>query len=275
VTTATEKTPIDLEALKARQQATWASGNYSAVATRIAIIAERLADTADLHAGSRVLDVATGDGNAAIAAARRGCEVVGIDYVPGLVEHGRLRAGIEGLEVTLLEGDAEALAFPDASFDAVTSVVGVMFAANQTRAAAELLRVVRPGGSIALASWTPTGYVGEMFRTTAAHVPSPSGAPSPFRWGTEEGLTELLGDGISSLDVREQTYTFRYRSAEEFVEYFRTWYGPTLKAFASLDAEGQSALESDLVDLARRHDRAPDGSLAVDAAYLEAVAIRS
>jgi ubiquinone/menaquinone biosynthesis C-methylase UbiE len=275
MTTATEKTPIDLEALKARQQATWTSGNYSVVATRIANIAERLVDAADLHAGWRVLDVATGDGNAAIAAARRGCEVVGIDYVPGLVEHGRLRAGIEGLDVTLLEGDAEALAFPDASFDAVTSVVGVMFAADQGRAASELLRVCRPGGTIALASWTPTGYVGEMFRTTAAHVPPAAGTPSPFRWGTEEGLKELLGSGISSLDVQERTYTFRYKSAEEFVSYFRTWYGPTLKAFEALDDAGRSALEADLVDLARRNDRGPEGSLAVDATYLEAVAIRS
>jgi ubiquinone/menaquinone biosynthesis C-methylase UbiE len=271
----TEKTPIDLEALKARQQATWASGNYSAVATRIANIAERLVDAADLHAGWRVLDVATGDGNAAIAAARRGCEVVGIDYVPGLVEHGRLRAGIEGLDVTFLEGDAEALAFPDASFDAVTSVVGVMFAADQGRAASELLRVCRPGGTIALASWTPTGYVGEMFRTTAAHVPPATGTPSPFHWGSEEGLKELLGSGISSLDVQERTYTFRYESAEEFVSYFRTWYGPTLKAFEALDDAAQSALEADLVGLARRNDRGPEGSLAVDATYLEAIAVRA
>jgi hypothetical protein len=150
-----------------------------------------------------------------------------------------------------------------------------MFAANQPRAAAELLRVTRPGGTIALASWTPTGYVGEMFRTTAAHVPSPSGAPSPFRWGTEEGLTELFGDAVSSLDVQEQTYTFRFTSAEEFVSFFRAWYGPTLKAFDSLDAEGQSALEAALVALARRHDRAPEGSFAVDATYLEAIATRS
>ena len=266
---------LDLGALKARQQAMWASGDYGAVASKIVNVAERLCDAADLHAGWRVLDVATGNGNVAIAAARRGCGVVGVDYVPALLDHGRLRAEVEGLDVTLLEGDAESLAFPDASFDAVTSVFGVMFAPDQPKAAAELLRVCRPGGTIGLVSWTPTGYIGEMFRTTATHVPPPAGAPSPFRWGTEDGLTELLGHGVSSLEVEERTFTFRYASAEDFVAYFRTWYGPTLKAFETLDEDGQSALESDLVELARRHDRGPDGSMAVDATYVEAIAIRA
>jgi SAM-dependent methyltransferase len=275
MTTTIDTPPIDLEVLKARQQKTWASGNFGAVAAKIVNVSEQLCDAADLHAGWRVLDVATGNGNAAIAAARHGCDVVGVDYVPALLEHGRIRAEAEGLELTLLEGDAESLPFPDASFDAVTSVFGVMFAPDQPQAARELLRVCRPAGTIALASWTPSGYIGEMFRTTAAHVPPPAGGPSPFRWGTEESLTELLGAAVSSLDVRERTYTFRYRSAEEFVSFFRTWYGPTLKAFESLDADGQAALESDLVDLARRHDRGPDGSLAVDATYLEAIAVRS
>ena len=271
---AVDRSSLDLGALKARQQAMWASGDFGVVASRIVNVAEGLCDAADLHAGWRVLDIATGNGNAALAAARRGSRAVGVDYVPALVEHGRVRAEVEGLEVELLEGDAEALPFPDGTFDAVTSVFGVMFAPDQARAAAELLRVCRPGGTVALASWTPTGFIGEMFRTTAAHVPPPPNAPSPFRWGTEEGLDELLGDAISSLEAQERTYTFRFASAEEFVDFFRTWYGPTLKAFESLDGDGQSALETALVELARRHDRGPDGALAVDAAYLEAIAIR-
>jgi SAM-dependent methyltransferase len=275
VTVAIDTPALDLDALKARQQAMWASGDFSAVAARIVSVAEQLCDAADLHAGWRVLDVATGSGNAALAAARRGAEAVGIDYVPTLVEHGRRRAGVEGLDVTLLDGDAEALPFPDASFDAVTSVFGVMFAPDQGRAAAELLRVCRPGGTIALASWTPSGFIGEMFRTTAAHVPPLAGAPSPFRWGVEEGLADLLDGGVSSLEVSERVYTFRFRSAEDFVGFFRTWYGPTLRAFESLDADGQSALETALVDLARRHNRATAGTLAVDATYVEAIAIRS
>jgi SAM-dependent methyltransferase len=275
VTVAIDTPALDLDALKARQQAMWASGDFSAVAARIVSVAEQLCDAADLHAGWRVLDVATGSGNAALAAARRGAEAVGIDYVPALVEHGRRRAGVEGVDVTLLDGDAEALPFPDASFDAVTSVFGVMFAPDQGRAAAELMRVCRPGGTIALASWTPSGFIGEMFRTTAAHVPPLAGAPSPFRWGVEEGLADLLDGGVSSLEVSERVYTFRFRSAEDFVGFFRTWYGPTLRAFEGLDADGQHALEAALVQLARHHDRGPDGSLAIDATYLEAIAIRS
>ncbi|MFN8185760.1 MAG: class I SAM-dependent methyltransferase [Gaiellales bacterium] len=270
-----DRTGLDLGAVKRRQQATWASGNYAAVGSRIASVAEQLADSADLRAGSLVLDVATGNGNAAIAAARRGCDVVGIDYVPGLLEHGRKRVEIEGLDVALLEGDAEELQFPDASFDVVTSVFGVMFAPDQQRAASELVRVCRPGGTIALASWTPDGYIGEFFRTTAGFASPPAGLASPFRWGTDDGLRELLGDGIAMLDVHERTYTFRFRSAEEFVEFFRTWYGPTLKAFESLDEAGRAGLEQALVELARRHNRHGEDALAVDAAYIEAIAIRS
>ena len=171
------------------------------MAARIVIVAEQLCDAADLHAGWRVLDVATGSGNAAIAAARLGCKAVGIDYVPALLERGRRRADAEGLAVELLEGDAEALPFPDASFDAVTSVFGSMFAPDHARTAAELLRVCRPGGTIALASWTPDGFIGELFRTVAAHVPPPAGVQSPLLWGTEAHLRELFGDGIASLEV--------------------------------------------------------------------------
>ena len=199
------------------------------------LVAEQLVDTADLRAGWHVLDVATGSGNAAIAAARLGCQAIGVDYVPSLLARGRERATAEGLDVALLEGDAEALPFPDRSFDAVTSVFGSMFAPDHAKAASELVRVTKPGGTIALASWTPTGFIGELFRTVAAHVPPPAGVRSPMLWGTREHLESLFGDRISSLEVTERDFTFRFRSAEEFVEFFRTWYGPTLKAFAALD----------------------------------------
>src|SRR5881396_1462296 len=205
--TTTEATPKpDLRAVKQRQQQTWASGDFAVVAARIVLVAEQLCDTADLHAGWRVLDVATGSGNAAIAAARLACTAVGVDYVPALLERGRERAAAEGLEVELVEGDAEALPFADASFDAVTSVFGSMFAPDHARTAAELLRVCRPGGTIALASWTPEGFIGELFRTVGAHVPPPAGVASPLLWGTEAHLRELLGAGIASLEVAERTF---------------------------------------------------------------------
>ena len=208
----------DLAAVKERQRQAWASGDFAVVAARIVLVAEQLCDTADLRAGWRVLDVATGSGNAAIAAARHGCTAVGVDYVPALLEAGRRRAAAEGLAVELLEGDAESLPFPDACFDAVTSVFGCMFAPDHARAAAELLRVCRPGGTIALAAWTPDGFIGELFRTVAAHVPPPAGVPSPMLWGTEAHLRELLGEGIAWLEVAERTFTFRFESAEDFVD---------------------------------------------------------
>jgi SAM-dependent methyltransferase len=264
----------DLDAVKQRQQQAWASGDFAVVAARIVLVAEQLCDTADLHAGWRVLDVATGSGNAAIAAARLGCTAVGVDYVPALLERGRLRAAAEGLPVELLEGDAESLPFPDASFDAVTSVFGSMFAPDHAKAAAELLRVCRPGGTIALASWTPEGFIGELFRTVAAHVAPPAGVASPMLWGTEGHLRELFGDGICWLEVAERTFTFRFTSAEEFVAFFRTWYGPTVKAFAALDdGPARQALELDLVQLARRYDRLGSDAIAIPATYTEAVAL--
>jgi SAM-dependent methyltransferase len=268
-----EPTKPDLGAIKQRQQQTWASGDYGAVGARIVLVAEQLCDTADLRAGWRVLDVATGSGNAAIAAARHGCTAVGVDYVPALLERGRARAAAEGLDVELLEGDAESLPFADDSFDAVTSVFGSMFAPDHARAAAELLRVSRPGGTIALASWTPDSFIGELFRTVGAHVPPPAGVQSPLLWGTEGHLRELFGDGIASLEVAERTFTFRFRSAEEFVAFFRRWYGPTLKAFAALEGAARDALEQDLVALARRFDRLGcDNAVAIPSTYIEAVA---
>jgi ubiquinone/menaquinone biosynthesis C-methylase UbiE len=264
---------IDLSAVKQRQQQAWASGDFHVVAARIMLVAEHLVDAADLHAGWRVLDVATGSGNAAIAAARLGCEAVGVDYVPSLLERGRERAAAEGLDVALLEGDAEALPFPDRSFDGVTSVFGSMFAPDHAEAAAELLRVCKPGGTIALASWTREGFIGELFRTVGAHVPPPAGVPSPMLWGTEAYLRDLFGDGIASLEVTERTFTFRFRSAEEFVSFFRRWYGPTLKAFAALEGEAYRALARDLVALANRFDRlGPADAIAIPATYTEAIA---
>ena len=274
MTTTLEAPKPDLRAVKQRQQQTWASGDFGVVAARIVLVAEQLCDSADLHAGWRVLDVATGSGNAAIAAARLGCTAVGIDYVPELLEQGRRRAAAEGLEAELLEGDAEALPFADASFDAVTSVFGTMFAPDHAQTAAELLRVSRPGGTIALASWTPTGFIGELFQTVGAHVPPPAGVPAPMLWGTESHLRKLFGDGIRSLDVTERTFTFRFGSPAEFVAFFRRWYGPTVKAFAALDDAAARALELDLVELVRRFDRLGGDATAIPASYTEAVAVR-
>jgi SAM-dependent methyltransferase len=266
----------DLAAIKRRQQLTWSSGDYSVVASRIHFVAEQLASSAELQAGWRVLDVATGSGNAAIAAARSGCSVTGIDYVPSLLEAGRARVEAEGLDVTLLEGDAEDLPAPSGSFDAVLSVFGVMFAPDQPKAASELLRACRSGGTIALASWTPSGFIGEMFRTIGARVAPPAGLASPMRRGVEENLKALFGDGISSINSVERIYTFRFRSPEEFAGFFRRWYGPTLKAFEALDEDGRTGLAKDLANLAHRWNTSSDPeSIAIPAAYLETIARRA
>jgi SAM-dependent methyltransferase len=267
-------TATDLVAVKNRQRQTWASGDYAAVAARIQLIAEQLVDAADLAAGSTVLDVATGSGNAALAAARSGCVVTGVDYVPELLEHGRRRASAEGFDVDFVEGDAEALPFADASFDAVVSTLGVMFTADQERSAAELLRVSRPGATIALANWTPSSFVGDMFRTVARHVSPPAGVRSPLEWGTEPRLTELIGDGVSDLLVRPRTFVFRFRSPAEFVDFFRANYGPVDRAFAGLDDAGRVRLGDDLAALAATHGRPAGPSLAIPSEYLEVVATR-
>jgi ubiquinone/menaquinone biosynthesis C-methylase UbiE len=264
----------DLALVRRRQQQMWASGDFHAVGTLIQPVADALCEAVDLQAGWSVLDVATGSGNAAIAAARCGCDAVGIDYVPALLERGRRRVEAEGLPVELIEGDAEAIPFPDERFDAVLSVFGSMFAPDHERAAAELLRVCRTGGRIGLASWTPDGFIGEMFRVVAAHVPPPPGVASPLLWGSKSYVGELFGEEIESIASRERTFTFRFRSAEAFVDYFRAYYGPTLKAFETVGDAGADALYADLVDLVRRHTRTSTGPVAIRSTYLETVVVR-
>lgn len=273
-TTMTHPTETDFTAIKARQQLTWASGDYSCIATRIHSTAEHLVGTADLQAGWKVLDVATGSGNAALAAARCGCEVTGVDYVPELLERARERAAVERLEIEFREGDAEALPFPDGEFDAVISTFGVMFAPNQERAAAELLRVTRPGGRIALANWTPEGFIGAMFRTVSGFVPPPVGLASPVLWGKESRLRELFGAGVSELRVQPRDFVFRFRSAEEFVEVFRRFYGPTYKAFDAVGAERAAEFAAALESLARQWNRNTGAPLAIPSTYVEVVAVR-
>lgn len=272
----TTQTPSpDLTAIKGKQQQTWASGDFAAVATTLPVVSELLCEAVDLHAGERVLDVAAGSGNTAIAAARRFCLVSGVDYVPALLDRARERAAAERLEIEFRDGDAEAIPSGDASFDAVLSTFGSMFAPDQEQAARELLRVCRPGGRIGMANWTAEGFIGEMFRTTGRHVPPPAGLRPPVLWGDEARLRELFGDGIASLSLTRRVYVFRYKSAEHWLDYFRTYYGPTLKAFEALDAAGQQRLAADLLDLARRHNRATDGTLAVPAEYAEVIALRA
>jgi SAM-dependent methyltransferase len=265
----------DFSAVKERQQATWASGDFSVVAARIVYQAEHLCETADLQAGWRVLDVATGSGNAALAAARRGCLAVGVDYVSALLERGRIRADAEHVAVEFIEGDAERLPFPDATFDAVVSIYGVMFAPNHRQAASELVRVCRPGGRIALASWTPNGFIGETFRLFSKFLPPTPGLEPPVRWGDESYQRELFDQSTTSLAAYPRTAIFRYRSAEENVEFFRTFYGPTLRAFEALPADQRAALNDGLIALARRYDRnRGSGPVAIAADYLETVIVR-
>ena len=273
----TQTTSPDLKAVKAKQRTMWASGDYSAVAAKIAVMAEDMVQAAGLRAGERVLDVATGSGNAAIAAARNGCEVTGVDYVPELLERARARAAAEGLAVTFAEADAEDLPYPDGEFDAVTSSVGVMFAPDQERAAAELARVCRPGGMIAMVNWTPTGFTGGLLRTVGKHVPPPPGVRPPTLWGTEERLRELLGDAVSDLRVTRREFVLRFQSVEDFTRFYLDKYGPTHKAFAALDDHGREALRADIVELVHSYDRLGDDdtAVAITAEYLQAVSTRA
>ncbi len=267
-------TPIDFNALKSRQMASWASGDYAVIGTTLQLVGELLAEACDLHCDERVLDVAAGNGNATLAAARRGCRVTSTDYVAALLERGQERARAERLEVDFQVADAEALPFEDASFDAVLSTFGVMFTPDQAKAAAELARVCRPGGRIGLANWTPEGFIGQMFKTLGRHVPPPAGAQPPSLWGDEAHLHALFGERTAAISVTRRLFNFRYRSAAHFIEVFRTWYGPIHKAFAALPADGAIALERDLTALLNSMNRAGAASLVVPSEYLEVVITR-
>lgn len=265
----------DFTAIKGRQKATWASGDYAVVGTTLQIVGETLCEAADLRAGQRVLDVAAGNGNATLAAARRWCEVTSTDYVPALLERGRERAAAERLgAIRFLEADVEALPFDDAGFDAVLSTFGCMFAPNPPRVAAEMLRVCRSGGRIAMANWTPDGFIGQVFKTVGKHVPPPAGVTSPALWGTRARIEELFGAGATRIAAETRQFVFRYRSADHMLQVFQAYYGPILKAFAALDEDGQRALAADLVGLMGRFDRGDSGGLVVPSDYLEIVVTR-
>lgn len=257
------------DALRARQKATWASGDYSRIGVTLQIVGETLCEAMDLRAGSRVLDVAAGNGNATLAGARRFWDVVSTDYVPALLAAGEARARAEGLNVSFVEAAAEMLPFEDASFDGVLSTFGVMFAADHRLAAQEMLRVSRPGGMIGLANWTPEGFIGQLFRVITRHVPPPAGAVSPLRWGTVEGLRDYFGPDHATVYAVSRVFNFRYRSAQHFVDVFRTWYGPVLRAFAVLDPMAQAALEADLLELVEQWNRSGNDSLMIPSEYLE------
>jgi len=246
---ATQPQVSDANAVKERMHKVWTSGEYARIGNPIAIMGELLCEAVDLRSGDRVLDVATGSGNTAISAARRFCEVTGMDLAPESIEHARRRAEAEGMDITFEVGDAEDLPYPDASFDVVVSTVGVMFTPDQEKAAQELLRVCNPGGKIGLANWVPDGYVGNMFRTVGKHFPPPPGVKPPPLWGTEDRLRELLGGGASSMETRRRTYVFRYLSADHFIEHFRSYYGPVHKAFDSPGPDEREAMKSDLEEL--------------------------
>lgn len=265
----------DFAAIKQRQQATWASGDYHRIGTQIVIVSELLIEALDVRSNERVLDVATGSGNAAFAAARRGCSVVGVDYVPSLLDRARLRAEAEELDVPFVAGDAEALPFDDASFDVVSSVFGAMFAPNQEQTASELARVARPGGRIGLVAHTPDGFIGHLFKVIARHVPPPAGISSPILWGTEDRLRALFGPAIAGLSVEKRKYVFRDHSPVTFVDFWREYYGPTKKAFEAVGEAGRQALEDDMLDLIARFNRADDGTMVVPSEYLEAVIARA
>ena len=266
-----QQTPaqVDLVAVKARQQIMWASGDFAVIGTTLQSVGESLCEAVDLESGARVLDVACGNGNAALAAARRWARVTGVDYVPALLERAAERARAERLELQWIEGDAERLPFEDGVFDLALSTFGVMFAPDQAQAARELMRVVKPGGKIGLANWTPEGFVGRMLKTVGRHVPPPAGVASPSLWGTEQRLQELF-QGARSVRAQRRDFVFRYESVAHFIEVFRRFYGPTYKAFGALDEQGQARLCKDLEQLAGEYNRRST-SFVVPAEYLEVV----
>jgi ubiquinone/menaquinone biosynthesis C-methylase UbiE len=267
--------PLDFAALKSRQQAAWGTGDYAIVGTTLQIVGESLAEACDLKTDERVLDVAAGNGNATLAAARRGCVVTSTDYVGSLLERGAERARAERLDVAFQVADVEALPFADASFDAVVSTFGVMFAPDHARSAAEMARVARPGGRIGLANWTPDSLIGRMFKVLGRYVPPPVGVQPPSLWGTEAHLRTLFGEAAAAVQATPRHFAFRYRSAAHFIHVFRTWYGPVNKAFAAQTPEKADALAAELADLLNGMNRAGPGSLVVPSEYLEVVVTRA
>ncbi len=263
-----------LEGLKSRQQGVWSSGDYAVVGTTLQIVGESLCEALDVRAGQRVIDVAAGNGNASLAAARRHCDVMSTDYVPALLERGRERAAAERLPIEFRVADAEALPFADGSFDIVMSTFGVMFTPDQERAATEMIRVCKRGGRIGLANWTPDGFVGQLFEVIGAHVPPPAGGSSPSRWGTRARLDELFGRHAAAIDGQSRDFVFRYRSPEHWLEVWKLVYGPMMNAFAALDAQAQARLTTALLALVQRCNRATDRSMVVPAQYLEVVIAR-
>ncbi len=269
--TSTSLPVVDLVAVKSKQQLAWSAGDYAVVGTTLQIVGESLCEALDLRAGEQVLDVAAGNGNATLAAARRWCDVISSDYVPTLLERGRARASAEGLPVKFEQADAENLQFPERSFDVVLSTFGVMFTPDQDKAAAEMARVCKHGGRIGLANWTPTSFVGEIFKLIGRYIPPAAGVKSPSLWGTEARLREMFGERLDSIAIEHKYFVFRYHSAAQWLDVFRTFYGPMHKAFAGLDAALQESLTADLIALAERFNRATDGTLVAPSEYIEVV----
>ncbi|GBD42995.1 Demethylmenaquinone methyltransferase [bacterium HR40] len=261
--------------IKRKQQQTWSSGDYSKVAWITQPLAEVVCEEVDLRPGSRVLDVATGTGHVALAAARRFCEATGLDYVPALLEVGRQRAAAEGLRVEFVEGDAEDLPFPDDTFDYVLSAIGVMFAPDQPKAASELLRVCRPGGTVGVLSWQPKGYLGELFALIGRYVPPPPELRPAALWGTEERVRELFGTGASQLSFRQGAHTHRFPSVDHYVDFFLSYYGPTHKAAQALDAKSRESFAADIAALVGRYNRARNGAAVWPVDYLLAIAVKA
>jgi ubiquinone/menaquinone biosynthesis C-methylase UbiE len=264
----------DLRVLKARQQAAWSSGDYALIGTTLQIVGETLCEALDIRAGQKVLDVAAGNGNASLAAARRWCDVVATDYVPTLLERARERAAAERLAIEFREADAESLPFEEGSFDAVVSTFGVMFTPDQERAAAEMIRVCKPGGKIGLVNWTPEGFIGQLFKTIGQYVPPPSEVKSPALWGTRTRIGELFEPHATTIKFTQQNFVFRYRSREHWLDVFKTYYGPVLKVFAVLEPAAQEELQRDFMALIDRFNRSGDHSMVVPSEYLEALITR-
>jgi SAM-dependent methyltransferase len=265
----------EMDALKTRLKATWQSGDYGHFAQYLLPGALEFLAWLDVAPGTRMLDVGCGAGQIAIPAAKAGAEVTGLDLAVNLIEQARQRAAQEGVKVRFDEGDAEALPYGDAAFDLVVSLIGAMFAPQPERVAAELVRVCRPGGRIAMANWTPEGHVGQMFKIIGKHVPPPALMPSPMKWGDEATVRERLAQGTSKVEVTRRLYPMRYPfGPAEVVEFFFSFYGPTLRALAALEPAAQAALRQELTQLWSSNNKAADGTTFVEAEYLEVMATR-